>query len=57
MVLAGQARNQFYWVALALAILLPLVAWLSLLIGLRLRTQGRAIMGAKIGRASCRERV
>ncbi|MBI3864929.1 MAG: hypothetical protein HY290_23885 [Planctomycetia bacterium] len=32
--------------ALAMAILLPLVAWLSLLIGLKVRTQGRAIMGA-----------
>jgi ABC-type transport system involved in multi-copper enzyme maturation permease subunit len=32
--------------ALALGILLPLVAWLSLLIGLKVRTQGRAIMGS-----------
>lgn len=32
--------------ALSLGILLPLVAWLSLLIGLKVRTQGRAIMGS-----------
>ncbi len=32
--------------ALAFGILLPLVAWLSLLIGLKVRTQGRAIMGS-----------
>ena len=32
--------------ALAIGILLPLVAWLSLLIGLKVRTQGRAIMGS-----------
>jgi ABC-type transport system involved in multi-copper enzyme maturation permease subunit len=32
--------------ALSFAILLPLVAWLSLLIGLKVRTQGRAIMAS-----------
>jgi len=32
--------------ALSMGILLPLVAWLSLFIGLRLRTQARAIIGA-----------
>jgi ABC-type transport system involved in multi-copper enzyme maturation permease subunit len=32
--------------ALAIGILLPLVAWLSLLIGLKTRTQGRAIIGS-----------
>jgi hypothetical protein len=35
-----------FWSALAVAIYLPLVAWLSLAIGLVLRTQARAMIGS-----------
>ena len=45
---ADQFSPSFYLVcqALSLAVYLPLVAWLSLAIGLRVRTQPRAIVGS-----------